>query len=215
MADPIVSGTSTGSTGDPPSPQTGAGAPADTPSDATAADDAGATLNGTGDTKSASWLDGVSDDIRGDPTLANLDSVDALAREHVNLQKVLGKKGVPLPGETGTTEEWDAFYNAIGRPETADNYDFEGFKPPETLPWDNELVTAMRPSFHKHGLTQKQAEGVLTDYADMNAIYRQYFSRGPGVRTCLMPNASYEGNDILMHHPSTTLAHRVMMLIAQ
>ncbi len=26
----------------------------------------------------------------------------------------------------------------------------------------------------------------------MNAIYRQYFSRGPGVRTCLMPNSALE-----------------------
>lgn len=30
--------------------------------------------------------------------------------------------------------------------------------------------------------------GDMKDYADMNAVYRQYFSRGPGVRTCLMPN---------------------------
>ena len=28
----------------------------------------------------------------------------------------------------------------------------------------------------------------MNDYTDMNAVYRQYFSRGPGVRTCLMPN---------------------------
>jgi 2-iminobutanoate/2-iminopropanoate deaminase len=28
----------------------------------------------------------------------------------------------------------------------------------------------------------------MKDYQDMNAIYRQYFSRGPGVRTCLMPS---------------------------
>lgn len=29
----------------------------------------------------------------------------------------------------------------------------------------------------------------MNDYQDMNAIYREYFSRGPGVRTCLMPNS--------------------------
>jgi enamine deaminase RidA (YjgF/YER057c/UK114 family) len=29
----------------------------------------------------------------------------------------------------------------------------------------------------------------MNDYADMNAIYREYYSRGPGVRTCLMPTA--------------------------
>ncbi|MBI3467303.1 MAG: RidA family protein [Planctomycetes bacterium] len=36
----------------------------------------------------------------------------------------------------------------------------------------------------------------MEDYQPMNAIYRQYFSAGPGVRTCLMPNAGYEKNDI-------------------
>jgi enamine deaminase RidA (YjgF/YER057c/UK114 family) len=36
----------------------------------------------------------------------------------------------------------------------------------------------------------------MNDYDGLNAIYRQYFSRGPGVRTCLMPNSSYEKNDI-------------------
>jgi 2-iminobutanoate/2-iminopropanoate deaminase len=36
----------------------------------------------------------------------------------------------------------------------------------------------------------------MKDYQEMNGIYREYFSRGPGVRTCLMPNAGYEKNDI-------------------
>ncbi len=38
----------------------------------------------------------------------------------------------------------------------------------------------------------------MTDYGDMNAIYHGYFSKGPGVRTCLMPNRSYEKNDVLV-----------------
>jgi 2-iminobutanoate/2-iminopropanoate deaminase len=36
----------------------------------------------------------------------------------------------------------------------------------------------------------------MKDYQGMNAIYRQYFSRGPGVRTCLMPNSGSEKNDV-------------------
>ncbi len=36
----------------------------------------------------------------------------------------------------------------------------------------------------------------MEDYQEMNAIYRQYFSRGPGVRTCLMPNGGYEKKDV-------------------
>lgn len=36
----------------------------------------------------------------------------------------------------------------------------------------------------------------MQDYNGMNAVYRKYYSRGPGVRTCLMPNSAYEKNDI-------------------
>jgi 2-iminobutanoate/2-iminopropanoate deaminase len=36
----------------------------------------------------------------------------------------------------------------------------------------------------------------MADYQGMNAIYKNYYSRGPGVRTCLMPNSSYEKNGI-------------------
>jgi 2-iminobutanoate/2-iminopropanoate deaminase len=36
----------------------------------------------------------------------------------------------------------------------------------------------------------------MRDYAGMNAVYRQYYSRGPGVRTCLMPNSAFEKNGI-------------------
>lgn len=38
----------------------------------------------------------------------------------------------------------------------------------------------------------------MKDYKPMNDVYRQYFSRGKAVRTCLMPNSSYEKNDILV-----------------
>ena len=38
----------------------------------------------------------------------------------------------------------------------------------------------------------------MKDYNPMNAIYRQYFSRGNAVRTCLMPNSASEKNDILV-----------------
>ena len=36
----------------------------------------------------------------------------------------------------------------------------------------------------------------INDYKRFNEIYKEYFSKGPGVRTCLMPNSGYEKNDI-------------------
>ena len=36
----------------------------------------------------------------------------------------------------------------------------------------------------------------IDDYIPMNNVYKDYFSAGPGVRTCLMPNSGYEKNDV-------------------
>ena len=44
----------------------------------------------------------------------------------------------------------------------------------------------------------------MKDYQDMNAIYRQYYSKGPGVRTCLMPSAGIDKTA----RPRASLIHR-------
>jgi 2-iminobutanoate/2-iminopropanoate deaminase len=36
----------------------------------------------------------------------------------------------------------------------------------------------------------------MKDYNPMNAIYREYFSRGPGVRTCLMPTSRSQSSNL-------------------
>jgi 2-iminobutanoate/2-iminopropanoate deaminase len=36
----------------------------------------------------------------------------------------------------------------------------------------------------------------INDYAPMNNIYKEYYSAGPGVRTCLMPNTSLEKGNV-------------------
>jgi enamine deaminase RidA (YjgF/YER057c/UK114 family) len=46
----------------------------------------------------------------------------------------------------------------------------------------------------------------MKDYQPMNAIYREYFSRGPGVRTCLMPTS--KSPTINMHVSASFIAAR-------
>ncbi len=36
----------------------------------------------------------------------------------------------------------------------------------------------------------------IDDYRPFNEVYHGYYSKGPGVRTCLMPNSGYEKNDV-------------------
>jgi 2-iminobutanoate/2-iminopropanoate deaminase len=39
----------------------------------------------------------------------------------------------------------------------------------------------------------------IKDYNALNKIYAPYYSKGPGVRTCLMPYSAMENNDIRVH----------------
>jgi len=38
----------------------------------------------------------------------------------------------------------------------------------------------------------------MQDYAPMNAVYREFYSRGPGVRTCLMPSSGIDKSGVLV-----------------
>lgn len=93
------------------------------------------------------------------------------------MNQTIGKKnvvqGIELPGEDAKPEDWDAFYNSLGRPEKPDGYELPELKDiPEgfVLPEDKQFWANMA---HKHGLTKKQAAGLFSEFMqDMSARYK-------------------------------------------
>ena len=64
---------------------------------------------------------------------------------------------IGVPGAEATSEDWNAFYTKLGRPEAATGYDFkfaDGVKPADNM------VEFARNTFHEAGLTPKQAQMV-------------------------------------------------------
>lgn len=83
-------------------------------------------------------------------------------------QKLIGAKGVIIPGEKATPEEWDKFHNTLGRPEKPDGYKLtpiENLHP--ELKITPEVENGFKAFMHKHGLTGKQAEGLYKEYFGM------------------------------------------------
>ncbi|WP_428247225.1 hypothetical protein [Ferrovibrio sp.] len=76
------------------------------------------------------------------------------------LERTLGADKLVLPGKDAKPEAWDAVYNKLGRPESADKYDLSGFKPTDGVPWDDGRFKAAMPKLHALGLTQAQLVGV-------------------------------------------------------
>lgn len=80
-----------------------------------------------------------------------------LAREQA---KLLGN-AVRIPGKNATEEEKAEFLNKLGRPETADKYEFVAPKDlPAELPYDGEKAAKFKAKAHELGLTQPQAAAI-------------------------------------------------------
>jgi len=96
-------------------------------------------------------------------------SVEELSRDAITQNRLVGFEKIARPKKDSPSEDWDRFFNDMGRPESADKYDLSEFKPPENVQWDNDLQQSMLEDFHKAGLSQQQAKEVIEAYAERQA----------------------------------------------
>lgn len=109
------------------------------------------------------WKTSIPEDIRTAPFFKNVDSVETLARNYANAQKLIGANKIALPSDKATEEEWGAVFKALGRPEKPDQYKLE--RPKDvTIPVDEATEKTFREMAHKAGLTQRQMQAIYGDY---------------------------------------------------
>ncbi|UCC74109.1 MAG: hypothetical protein JSV86_06000 [Gemmatimonadota bacterium] len=116
-----------------------------------------------------SWREDLASDLRENPSIQRFENPESLARAWLNAQKFIGGEKIASPQPTWERSDWDQFYNAIGRPETAEGYDFGDFAPPEDMPWDEEFQGRMIRKMHETGLTNHQANDLLRSYMEGTA----------------------------------------------
>lgn len=121
------------------------------------------------DLPDAGWRADLSEDLRDHPALGGFDDVAALAREHVHLQKLIGRKGILPPDENASEEDYARYYDALGRPSDPSAYDLSEIERPEGLPWNEEIESEMLARMHAAGLTNDQARALVKDYVDLQA----------------------------------------------
>ena len=131
----------------------------------------GSVLTGSSDAPAADaqapadWRSGLPEDIRNDPSLADIKDVGSMAKSYINGQKLIGKNRIALPGEGATDEEMSAFHSQLGRPEKAEGYQF-GERPtlPEGMEYDEGFETQFKDLSYKAGLTPSQAKAIYDGY---------------------------------------------------
>ena len=112
---------------------------------------------------SENWRDSLPEDIRGEKCLETFGDLSGMAKTLVHAEKQIGKKGVILPTENSTDEEWGGFYNQLGRPEEVTGY---GLGRPEDFPeehFSEEGMNQFAELAHKIGLNTQQTKA-LFDY---------------------------------------------------
>lgn len=115
----------------------------------------------------------LPDEYKEKPWAKSIDSVESLLKQFDNAQSLIGKKTIGVPAEDASPEEWQEFYNRMGRPEDPKAYEFdpqaapEGFEIPEEFKRAPEEEELLKSIFHEAGLTKAQAKAVLkrTDQA--------------------------------------------------
>ena len=110
---------------------------------------------------SENWKDSLPEDLRNEPCLDNVKNFATLTKSFVNAQKMIGKNKIALPGENASQEELNAFYTALGRPESADAYKHDGVELPEGITLDDAAVKEFREFAFQNGISQDVFEKAL------------------------------------------------------
>lgn len=114
----------------------------------------------TNEPVAGAWRDSLPDDLKDSKCLLGHDSIEGLARSHVNVQPLIGSKLI-LPGKDTSDEDRNAFYTQLGRPETAEGYELPADGLPEGYKADPEKAKEFFEFAHKQGFTDQQAAGMV------------------------------------------------------
>lgn len=120
---------------------------------------------------SASGLSFIPEAYRNAGWATKYTSEEDLWKGVDNMAKLVGQKqvvqGLQLPGEEASPEEVNAFYTALGRPESADKYELpKDLAVPEGYNID-EVSQNFRNLAHKNGIPQKQAAALFKDFIEL------------------------------------------------
>ena len=131
------------------------------------------------------WQSGLtSEDLRANPLLARFETVDDLANSHLAAQKFIGGEKIAVPQEGWAAEDYNTYWNALGRPEAASGYDLSGFTPPEGVEWSEEFQAGMVDKMHALGMTQAQVSGMFDAYGEsVGGQYEAFQAQGVQTQT--------------------------------
>ena len=149
-------------------------------------DDVAAPANQTPIEQSVStepWHSKLDGRFKDNPNINKYNSLEDALDGQLSLVKMIGSKGLVMPDENATTEDWDAFYAKTGRPESVDDY--SDYKPNITVDdagnevghfeFDPDGLKMAKKQFFENGMSDKQVQGAMKVYADITTQAQEEF----------------------------------------
>ncbi len=125
--------------------------------------------------QATSWLDNLPEDLKGNKSLSKFTDMSGLAKSYLELEKNKDK-GLMLPNEDASDEEWDKIYQKLGMPE--DRKYISSDRRAELIKdnfADDDTLSAYEDLFAKSGLTKRQSnkalEQIITNIKSGNESY--------------------------------------------
>lgn len=105
----------------------------------------------------------LPEDLRDEPSLANIGSLEDLAKGYVHAQRLVGKEKIPLPTSDDDEDAWNEIYTRLGRPEDAAKYELGELPTADEAGWSipDDYLENFRTAAHKAGLTSRQATAMM------------------------------------------------------
>ena len=107
-----------------------------------------------------SGIEGLDADIAGDPSLAPIKDIPNLIKSFVNAQKMMGKDKAIIPTKDSSADDWNAFYNKIGKPSSMEEYDI-GMDEEIAKKQDQTILEGYKQIAFENNLLPQQAKAVM------------------------------------------------------
>jgi hypothetical protein len=121
------------------------------------------------------WRESLPADLAGHASLAKFNGkgFDEVVKSYLNLESKLGSSPIVRPKDDAPAEEWSGFYEALGRPKSAEEYALQGLgadETPDGFRVPENLEKQFKSAAHDAGLTIRQA----------NALWKHHLAQMAG-----------------------------------
>lgn len=111
------------------------------------------------------WKESLPDEIKQAPFMQNVDSVETLAKNYANAQKIIGADKMAIPNKNWSNEEWRQAFKKMGLPETKDEYKLVD-DPKNLTHVDEKFLNSFQEKAFEKGVLPSQAKELLQWFND-------------------------------------------------